>query len=89
MDGDRANKIFDLLLREEGFENLLTFQHAGYHMGRPDLFREPDNLFLHYQLDASASAPGFMAEMLLQSHLGEIILLPALPEEWKMEVLED
>jgi len=83
MDGDRANRIFDMLLREQGFENLLTFQHAGYPMGRPDLFREPENLFLHFQLDASASTPGFMAEMLLQSHLGEIILLPALPKEWE------
>lgn len=83
MDGNRANRVFDQMLREQGFENLLTFQHAGYPMGRPDLFREPDNLFLHVQLDASASTPGFMAEMLLQSHLGEIILLPALPKEWE------
>jgi alpha-L-fucosidase 2 len=83
MDGDRADKVFDLMLRQEGFENLLTFQHAGWSNGRPDLFREPDNLFLNFQLDASGSTPGFMAEMLLQSHLGEIILLPALPNEWK------
>ena len=83
MDGDRANKIFDQMLREEGFENLLTFQHSGGYGNRPDLFREPGNLFLNFQLDASGSTPGFMAEMLLQSHLGEIILLPALPEEWK------
>lgn len=83
MDGNRANKIFDEMLREQGFENLLTHQHAEYSMGRPDLFRETDNMYLHFQLDASASTPGFMAEMLLQSHLGEIILLPALPNEWK------
>ena len=83
MDGDRADKVFDLMLRQEAFENLLTFQHAGWASGRPDLFREPDNLFLNFQLDASASTPGFMAEMLLQSHLDEIILLPALPKEWK------
>jgi alpha-L-fucosidase 2 len=83
MDGNRANKIFDQMLREQGFENLLTFQHAGYSMGRPDLYRETENLFLYFQLDASASTPGFMAEMLLQSHLDQIILLPALPDEWK------
>ncbi|HKJ79699.1 MAG TPA: hypothetical protein VKA10_09190, partial [Prolixibacteraceae bacterium] len=83
MDGDRANKIFDQTLREQGFENLLTFQHAGWSSGRPDFFREPDNLFLNFQLDASGSTPGFMAEMLLQSHLGEIMLLPALPTEWE------
>jgi alpha-L-fucosidase 2 len=34
------------------------------------------------QVDASMSTPGFMAEMLLQSHLGEIHLLPALPAAW-------
>jgi alpha-L-fucosidase 2 len=82
MDGDRALKIFNEMLTEQGFENLTTFQHAEYAMGRPNLFQEPDSMFLHFQLDASASTPGFMAEMLLQSHLGEIILLPALPSAW-------
>ena len=70
------------MLTEEGFENLTTFQHASYAMGRKDLFQEPDSLSLHFQLDGTATTPGFMAEMLLQSHLGEIILLPALPDEW-------
>jgi len=83
MDGDRANKIFTEMLTEEGFENLTTFQHASYAMGRKDLFQEPDSLYLHFQLDGSATTPGFMAEMILQSHLGEIILLPALPSEWR------
>jgi alpha-L-fucosidase 2 len=32
-------------------------------------------------LDGSAALPGCIAEMLLQSHLGEIHLLPALPQE--------
>jgi alpha-L-fucosidase 2 len=82
MDGDRAHKIFHEMLTEQGFENLTTFQHAEYAMGRPDLFQEPDSMFLHFQLDASASTPGFMAEMILQSHLGEILLLPALPSQW-------
>ena len=39
-------------------------------------------LYCHFQLDASASIPGCMAEMLLQSHMGEIHLLPALPDEF-------
>jgi alpha-L-fucosidase 2 len=82
MDGDRANKIFTEMLTEEGFENLTTFQHAPYGEGGDDLFMEPGNLHLHFQLDGTATTPGFMAEMLLQSHLGEIILLPALPAEW-------
>jgi alpha-L-fucosidase 2 len=82
MEGNRANKIFTEMLTEQGFENLLTYQHIGYHWERPDFFNEEDSLFCHFQLDASASVPGFMAEMLLQSHLDEIHLLPALPDEF-------
>ena len=41
-----------------------------------------DGLYLHYQLDASASIPGAITEMLLQSHLDELHLLPALPDEF-------
>jgi alpha-L-fucosidase 2 len=82
MDGNRANKIFTGMLTEQGFENLLTYQHIGYHWERPDFFNEGDSLYCHFQLDASASVPGFMAEMLLQSHLNEIHLLPALPDEF-------
>jgi len=82
MDGNRANKIFTEMLTEEGFENLLTYQHIGYHWERPDFFNEGDTLFCHFQLDASASVPGFISEMLLQSHLDEIQLLPALPDEF-------
>lgn len=82
MDGDRANKIFTELLTEEGFENLTTYQHAEYGEGGEDLYTE-DGLELHFQLDGTATTSGFMAEMLLQSHLDEILLLPALPSEWK------
>jgi alpha-L-fucosidase 2 len=80
MDGNRANKIMTEMLTEEGFENVLTFQHANYHWERKDLFMEGD-LYLHFQLDGSAALPGCIAEMLLQSHLDEIHLLPALPDE--------
>lgn len=82
LDGNRANKIFTELLTEQGFENLLTFQHIGYHWERPEYYHEGDSLYCHFQLDAVASTPGFIAEMLLQSHLDEIHLLPALPDEF-------
>ena len=83
MDGNRANKMFTELLTEEGFENMLTFQHATWANGRPDLYKENDSTFLYFQLDGSAAIPFFLSEMLLQSHMGEIHLLPALPSAWK------
>ncbi|MFC2090825.1 glycoside hydrolase N-terminal domain-containing protein [Bacteroidota bacterium] len=82
MDGNRALKIFKEMLTEEGFENLTTYQHAEYGEGGKDLEMENDTMHLHFQLDATATTPGFMAEMLLQSHLDAILLLPALPDEW-------
>ena len=82
MDGNRANKIMTEMLTEQGFENGLTFQHADYHWERKDLYKEGE-LYCHFQLDGSASLPGCIAEMLVQSHMDEIHLLPALPDEFK------
>ena len=70
------------MLTEEGFENGLTFQHAEFGLGREDLYKEGD-LFCHFQLDGSASVPGCIAEMLVQSQNDELCLLPALPDELK------
>lgn len=70
------------MLTEEGFENGLTFQHAEFGWGREDLYKEGD-LFCHFQLDGSASVPGCIAEMLVQSQNDELYLLPALPDELK------
>jgi len=79
-DGNRANAIMTGMLTEQGFENGLTFQHIDYHWNRQDLFRE-GNIFCHFQLDGTASVPGCIAEMLVQSHMDGIDLLPALPDE--------
>jgi len=63
-DGEKAARIFNDMVTDVGFENLLAHESG------------------NMQLDGSMSTPGFMAEMLLQSHQGEIHLLPALPVEW-------
>ncbi len=83
LDGNRANKIMTEMLTEQGFENGLTYQHADYSMGREDFYREDNGLFCHFQLDGSAALPGCIAEMIMQSHMDEIHLLPALPDEFK------
>jgi alpha-L-fucosidase 2 len=82
MDGNRANKIMTEMLTEQGFENGLTYQHANFNSGGADLFMEGD-LNCHFQLDGSASVPGCIAEMLVQSHLDMIHFLPALPDEFQ------
>jgi alpha-L-fucosidase 2 len=82
MDGNRANKILTEMLTEQGFENGLTFQHANFNSGGPDFYKEGE-LNCHFQLDGSASVPGCIAEMLVQSHLDMIHFLPALPDEFK------
>jgi len=81
MDGNRADKILTEILTEQGFENVLTHQHADYDMGRGDFYQE-DGLSLHFQLDATGAIPGMITEMFLQSHLGNLLLLPAVPDEF-------